>query len=102
MKTPDPERLFHETPAFVKRLSDEKDTFVADVKILDSGWLRAIGWDGTRYKIPPQNIEYVEYAELEKNETELNHEETPRKLADPKHLDLAKGNDSEVSHDPRA
>lgn len=82
MREPDPRNLSYERPA-VAYIEGQGQVFVADVKILDNGWLRAREWSGQTVKVPPHRVGAVRYLEVESYGERRNDGSKPSRIADP-------------------
>ncbi|MHB9287339.1 hypothetical protein ACKVMT_09915 [Halobacteriales archaeon Cl-PHB] len=81
-REPDPRNLDPNwRPAEVDVAQRDGCTLVADARILDTGWLRTMDWEGRRILFPPWQVISVERLETEAD-PENEHPGGPIRLAD--------------------
>lgn len=49
---------------------DGETRFIAHHRVLSSGWVQTIGWDGTPAKLPPHRVDHITEAETERFEVD--------------------------------
>jgi hypothetical protein len=85
----DPLNLGSRTPAMVLS-SNVGEHFCADYKILSSGWVRVVDWDGENWKYPPHKIGAIRGVKTERYGERDSQGFRPKRLADEELIEEAR------------
>jgi hypothetical protein len=85
----DPLNLGSRTPAIVLS-SNVGEHFCADYKILSSGWVRVVDWDGETWKYPPHKIGAIRGVKTERYGERDSQGFRPKRLADEELIEEAR------------